>query len=323
MQCEGFRPVTYDLYVLGLLDLTETQRLNDHIERQCPTCLSGVGKSMRLWCVFTSSLGAAEPSPHLKQRLQEISDLSRSVLTFPKTAAAENQEGPPRWLQIALAAAGAALLTVCGWYAGHTSGSLDHQHLLTRVTQSEEELSSSRLRFREQQQETKRIRNVPASVGQGDTADRISALRDQLARSQDEADQYKALLNRKQRDEDDQKDLIMLLASPGARLLPLKGSQPSPASVGYAVVVPNSKLVFVGSNLSDLPRGREYQIWLACKSEIKPYSAGIFVPDEAGRAFVLVDDGAVVSDPTDVFVTDEPAGGSASPTGSRFLTSGD
>jgi anti-sigma-K factor RskA len=103
----------------------------------------------------------------------------------------------------------------------------------------------------------------------------------------------------------------------------LKGSQSSPASVAYAVVVPNSKLVFVGSNLSDLPRGREYQIWTVGKSDAKVRSAGIFVPDESGHAYVLVDEGETVSDPAEFFVTDEPAGGSQTPTGSKFLASED
>jgi anti-sigma-K factor RskA len=323
MKCEEFPPASYDLYVLGLLGLPETERLNSHVERQCATCLGGVGRSMRLWGLFTSTLAAAEPSSHFQERLREITDLSRSVLTFPKSAVIEPHGRLPRWVQITIGTALAAMLTVCGWYAGHTSGSLDHQHLITKVAQSEQELSSSRLQIHEQQQKTYRANAVLTASGQAEAMNRIADLQDQLTRLQAEVSQYKAALSRKEQGGDNQKDLILLLSSPGARLVPLKATSSAPAGIAYAVVVPNSKLGFVASNLSDLSRGREYQLWIASKPDSKPKSAGVFVPDEAGRAFVLVDDGETVSSPGTITVTEEPAGGSDAPTGSRILTSED
>ena len=318
MKCDGFPPINYDLYVLGLLDPVETGKLNAHVERQCPTCLAGVKRSMRLWGVFTSSLGNAEPSSHFKERLQEIVGLSKSVLTFQKGTVIENPEHLPRWLQVALAVSVAAMLTLCGWYAGHTSGSLDHQHLITKVAQSEQELSSSRLQIHQQ---SNRISAALTASGQATAANQLTALQDRLRRMEAEVTQYKYLLGRSQRGEDNQRDLLLLLSAPNARLVSLKCLQPSSEGVGYALIVPNSKLVFVASNISDPPPGREYQLWIAQKSDSKPRSAGMFVPDEAGQSYLEVDDGNIVSDPERLLVTDEPAGGSEVPKGSKWLAS--
>jgi anti-sigma-K factor RskA len=323
MTCEGLPPIHYDLYVLGLLDQAETEMLNEHVERHCGTCLTGVSRSMRLWGVFTSTLGAAEPSSHFKERLQEIVALSHSVLTFPKGAVVETHEQLPKWVQIAIATTAAAMLTMCGWYAGHTSASVDHQHLVTRVTQSEQELSSSRLEAQQQHQQTDRARAALTASGHADALSQLASVQDRLRRSEAEAAQYKSLLGRTQRAEDNRKDMLLLLSSPNARLVPLKGAQSSPSGLGYVLVVPNSKLVFVASNLADLSGGREYQLWIMEKSPAKPRSAGTFVPDEGGHAYLQVDDGQVVSDPEAFAVTDEPGGGSSEPSGSQFLVSED
>ena len=89
------------------------------------------------------------------------------------------------------------------------------------------------------------------------------------------------------------------------------------------MLIPNSKLVFVAANLTDLPDGREYQLWMTKPSAPKPASAGVFVPDDSGHSYVQVDDGELVSDAQSFAVTDEPAGGSPQPTGAKFLSSED
>lgn len=321
MNCEGLPPADYDLYVLGLLEQSKTRTINEHVESQCPACLRGVKRSIRLWDIFTSSLGPAEPSSHFKQRLQEIVGMSQSVLTFSKQQGIDTPQHAPKWAQISIAVALAAMLTLCGWYAGHTSGSLDHQHLMTRVAQSEEELSSSQRQAQEQQQQSDRVNAALTATGQTNGINQIASMQDRLLKLEAEVTQYKALLSRTQEAEDQHKDLLLLLSSPNARLVALRGSQASPGSLGYVVLIPNSKLVFVASNLTDLPRGREYQLWMLKAS--KAATAGVFVPDDLGHAYVQVDDGALVSDPESFVVTDEPPGGSHEPTGVRFLSSQD
>lgn len=323
MHCEGRPAGDYDLYVLGLLDASQTRNINEHVELQCPACLSALKRSTRLWGVFTSSLGPVEPSSHFKQRLEEIVGLSQSVLTFPKQEVADIQHHFPRWAQIIIALTLAAMLTLCGWYAGHTTGSLDHQHLVTQVAQSQEQLSSSELLVKEQQQQRDRVNAALTASGKTDAIDHVANLQDQLLRLQADVTQYKALLARTQQTEDQQKDLLLLLSSRNAKLIPVKGGQSTPASLGYILMIPNSKLVFVASNLTDLPGGREYQLWLLRPAAQKPASAGVFVPDDSGHAYLQVDDGELVGDANQFIVTDEPAGGSTGPTGSRIMTSED
>ncbi len=323
MNCEEFPPVSYDLYVLGLLNEGETQTINRHVESECATCISGVRRSMRLWGVFTSTLATAEPSSHFKERLKEIVGLSKSVLTFPKDAVVESRDHLPKWAQVAIAITIAAMLTVCGWYAGHASGSVDNQQLVSRVTESEQELSSSRLEVQRKQQQADRYSAALTVAGQADAVTRLANAQDSLRRMEAELAQYKALLGRNQRIEDQRRDLLLLLSSPSARLFTLQGSQSSPGSLGYVLAVPNSKLVLVASNLNDLPNGREYQLWIIRKSAQMPTSAGVFVPDETGHAYLQLDEGDVVSVPEGFAVTDEPPGGSRAPSGSKFLISQD
>src|SRR5882724_10810888 len=87
MPCAGFSGETYDRYVLGLLDDPERSQLETEIQAQCSACLEGVQRSMNLWLVFASTLENEEPSADFRARLVRIAELSRKVLTFPKSSA--------------------------------------------------------------------------------------------------------------------------------------------------------------------------------------------------------------------------------------------
>lgn len=320
MNCQGYPPLQYDLYVLGLLNPAEAHIVHDHVESQCSACLSGVRRSSRLWGSFTAAPKDVEPASSVREQLHSINP---PILTFPSRPGAEHHPWVPKWMQATLAVAGAVLLTLCGWYAGHTSGSIDHQRLITRVAQSEEELSSSKVQAQRQQQQTDRVRAALAAMGQTELVDEVTSLQSRLRQSEAEAAQYKALLERSGQRSDEKADLLVLLSSPHVRLIPLQSSLPASGTLAYALVVPDSKLAFVASDLAALPNGREYQLWLISGSGAKPSSAGVFVPDESGNAYVQVDEGQVISNPESLAVTEEPAGGSQSPTGVRVLTSSD
>src|SRR5258707_11181684 len=87
MPCAGYSADTYDRYVLGLLEEPERSQLEKKIEEHCPECLRGVQRSMNLWLVFATTLENAEPSADFRGRLIRIAELSRKVLTFPKSPA--------------------------------------------------------------------------------------------------------------------------------------------------------------------------------------------------------------------------------------------
>lgn len=228
-----------------------------------------------------------------------------------------------RWFEIAIGAVAAAMLALCGFYAGHTSESVEQQHLITKVAQSEQELSSSRIEVQQQQRETNRVNAALAASGRSSAVDELMRQQDRVRHLEAEVTQYKELLARSQRGTDDRRDVLLLLSSPSVNLFALKGSEALPGSLGYVLVVPNSKLVFVASNLSGLRGGREYELWMVRKGDSRARSAGLFVPDETGHAYLQVDDGTAISEPATFFVTEEPAGGSEGPTGRRVLASAD
>ena len=77
-------------------------------------------------------------------------------------------------------------------------------------------------------------------------------------------------------------------------------------------------LVFSGSRVPAAPAGSTYQAWLLTSEE--PVSAGIFVPDAAGRVMLVTEDPPrVPRSVTGVAVTLEPAGGRTAPSGPTLL----
>ncbi len=76
-------------------------------------------------------------------------------------------------------------------------------------------------------------------------------------------------------------------------------------------------LVFAAVDLPPLPAGKVYQLWVVGPQA--PVSAGIFEPDDAGRATTIVGAGPQFPEPAAFAVTLEPAGGVPQPTGDKIL----
>jgi Anti-sigma-K factor rskA, C-terminal len=77
-------------------------------------------------------------------------------------------------------------------------------------------------------------------------------------------------------------------------------------------------LVFSGSRVPPAPAGTTYQAWLLTATE--PVSAGLFVPDQAGRVMMVIQDPPrVPRSVTGVAVTLEPTGGRPAPSGPTLL----
>ncbi|MGE0703711.1 MAG: anti-sigma factor [Vicinamibacterales bacterium] len=93
---------------------------------------------------------------------------------------------------------------------------------------------------------------------------------------------------------------------------------PGSASRGQTIFSRSRGLVFTGSRLPALPAGSRYQIWLLTPSAA--HSAGLFVPDAAGRFTMASDEPPTAPPPiVGVSVTVEPEGGSSQPTGQTIL----
>ncbi len=318
MPCNGLAADIYDLYVLGLLDGQDRAVLEAHIQEQCPACLRGVQRSMNLWIVFATTLEDAEPSAGFRARLIQIAELSKKVLTFPKTISLSQPSQAARW---GLMAGGAALavLVVAAWYAGHASGALDEQRLNASLILITQQLSSTQLRVNEQTTKIRELENALHSSGKTAAVDQQSVVQRHLLQAQAQAEQYKAILDREQQAIAENTRFLSALSNPGARLVPLKGSDVAAATTAYALFIENSKLLFVASNLPKLAEGRQFQLWLIRKQEPKIVSAGVFSADDDSGAVMSFDEASVLSDVSLFRVTDEPNRGSPAPTGPKLL----
>jgi anti-sigma-K factor RskA len=91
-----------------------------------------------------------------------------------------------------------------------------------------------------------------------------------------------------QLDAQNSKELLTVLTAPDAMHITLieTGSRPQPH--GKATYAPlKGTLVFVASNLGQLPPRKAYQLWLVATPGGKPIPAGTFKPDLRGSAMVM------------------------------------
>lgn len=319
MLCNGLAADIYDLYVLGLLDGPGRTQLEEHIHEQCPACLRGVQRSMNLWIAFATTLENAEPSADFRARLIRIAELSKKVLTFPKTLPASKQPSrTARWIFLA----GAAVLAVfvsAAWYAGHASGGLDQQRLTAELNRVRQQAALAQLQLNEQTAKLEQLNKALRSSGKSADVDRQSLARRQLLEAQAQIDQYKAIAGREQQAQGDNTLLVSALSNPGARLFVIKGAETAAGSTAYALIVANSKLIFIGSKLPKLADGRQFQLWLVRSEDPKIVSAGVFSPGDRQAAVVDFDEASVLSNISALEVTDEPQGGSPAPTGPKLF----
>ena len=274
---------------------------------------------MNLWLVFATTLENAEPSEDFRGRLVRIAELSRKVLTFPKSSALRGRTNILTSTLLVICAALAVLLVIT-WYAGRQSVRLDN----TPVTGELEKLAqeNAKLQVQLQGEETKRksIENRLGFAGQKALQEEKRS-EQELTKARADVEQYKAELIRQQKASVDNQTLLELLASPGARLTAMKGEAASTVTA-YVIVAENSRLIFVAYNLPQPTADRKYQLWILRKDDPKTVSAGLFTPAEKGPTLVQFDRGSVVSNIATVALTEEAGEGSDAPTGTKLLETG-
>jgi anti-sigma-K factor RskA len=114
------------------------------------------------------------------------------------------------------------------------------------------------------------------------------------------------------------RDTIMLVRSPGSRVIDLQGQEALAASAARVFWdVRKGTWRLYADNLPPAGAGKTYQLWLVTDKE--KISAGVFDPDKeeesSGTVTVPPEAGTVVA----AAVTPEPAGGSPQPTGAILL----
>ena len=107
---------------------------------------------------------------------------------------------------------------------------------------------------------------------------------------------------------------LAVLAAPDLVRIDLTGQPNAPRASARGFWSRSRGMVFTASNLPSLPAGRVYQLWVLTASG-PPISVGLLQPDQTGALTAVFQTPADIPPPTQVAVSDEPAGGVPSPTG--------
>ena len=113
------------------------------------------------------------------------------------------------------------------------------------------------------------------------------------------------------------RDELALLRDPTTRIMELRGQGAAPDAVARLLWADGGGGLLVATRLPPPPPGKVYALWTMAGEA--PRAAGVFVPDDGGRATlkVAVEPGAA---PLRVLsVTLEPESGAAAPTGAIAL----
>jgi len=112
----------------------------------------------------------------------------------------------------------------------------------------------------------------------------------------------------------DAQSQLAVLAAPDLVRIDLAGQTNAPAASARAFWSRSRGMVFTASNLPSLPAGRVYQLWVLTATG-PPVSVGLLEPDQTGGLTAVFQTPPDIPPPTQVAVSDEPAGGVPSPTG--------
>ena len=111
--------------------------------------------------------------------------------------------------------------------------------------------------------------------------------------------------------------LLIIGALAGAALRG-EGTRSVPAGPNARVEVEGEQAMLVARDMPAPPRGRVYEVWVVPKGQSTPKPTDVlFVPRANGAAVAAIPGSA--SDVAQVLVSDEPAGGSQTPTGQVVL----
>jgi anti-sigma-K factor RskA len=319
MPCQGFAADIYDLYVLGLLEGKDRADLESHLAKNCDVCLRNIRRSLDLWVVFASTLQDAEPSGDFRARLVRIAELSKKVLVFPRPAASQaHGKFFSTWVWMAIAAV--VLMLISGaWFAGHESASIEAQRLSAQLNQLSTLAADRQVLLDDATRRETAFEGQLKSAGDTDVLRKREEMRREILALEAEVNEYKSLLGRQRNADNGNARILEVLSHPGVRLAQLKGTEAAKDTAAYALIVEGSRVVFIASNLPDLPKDKQFQLWLLRSQDPKVVNAGTFVPDDQNRAMVEFTDPTEVSNLTAIAVTDEPKDGSAEPTGTKLM----
>jgi hypothetical protein len=120
---------------------------------------------------------------------------------------------------------------------------------------------------------------------------------------------------------DHAKEVLEVMTAPTAQRVVLTPAMTPAVPIGRAVYLPaRGGLVFQANNLKKLPEGKTYELWVIPANGSAPIPAGLFRPDAAGNASVMLPQ-IPWGVPAKAFgVTIEKDGGSETPTAPIILS---
>ena len=186
--------------------------------------------------------------------------------------------------------------------------------LQTQLSQQQAQLTTLR-----SEQAALQARASAAEANTTQVQQQINQLQSRITQLETERTRLINLLQIRERQSQQNLQLVQDLANPGTRLVRLAGTESAPNARGYVVITADNRATFYQAGLPGLPSGRTYQIWLIRNRGVAIVSGGLFNTNGAPQTEVELAGGTVINNLTGVAVTSEPAGGSPLPTGNKLL----
>jgi anti-sigma-K factor RskA len=328
MNCQGFPTEDYGMYVLGNLEAPQRDQISEHLATDCAVCESEIRHYTALWPSVALGAPVVTPSRQLRNRL------------------IQSVGGRPSWwsspLPAMLAVAALAMALAGGWFLGQSKApalsiAFAPIYRIEIPTPVPSSTPSVRTIVKEVPGPTleKTIertieKTIEKPVDNPAQSAALAALNQDLARERQRATertqelerqvaQYRVLLDLERKRADQSLLLTGMVSDPALRVVKLRATEKNQFIEGHALIAGNSQMVFYASQLPALPANRVYQLWLIRANGQAIASAGIFTPDSTNRSLLQFKNPSLLTGITTIAVTDEPAGGSTSPTGHKWL----
>jgi hypothetical protein len=300
-------------YALGILDPVEVTALEAHLPG-CAACrdeLSALQRATQALDLAAEEPDLALPAGHAERFARKLAAAPRRP--SPRRAPALPGAGPTRlpppgavpgagkrgWAAQAgwAAAALLALLVVAvGLWAFSLQGQIDQTRVdLARAQQEAAQARADRDRL---QQDLQRVQNERNQFEQN------------FVQLQREFDQLDA----------DRRAALAILGAPGVMARPLTGTPDLPGAVGNLWIDPaTNRGLLVTGNLPPPAAGEIYELWLIAEA---PVPAGVFQTGPDNTGWLLVDPDQPFASFQLAAITNEPAPGGLTPTGTILLQGG-
>ena len=356
MRCPGVPEDDYAFYALGNLEDEEARQIDEHLRDRCETCTTEVARARGIWYAVAAATPEAKPSRDLRARLLDsiapapkartgwwnswvpvmsgagavalavtvvglvlLQRLPAPSLTFSPVYPAPLIVTSNRVVEVPAPATVPPAQVAEDPARAQALAALNAE--LTREKERTAQLTAELAR---QQPPPRPAENTAAAplvrnAALEETQQRLAAATARAADLERQVSQYRTLLEIERRRADQTTQVASLLSEPSLRVIRLRGTEKGQSAEGHALLAEGSQMVFYGTRLPALPANRTYQLWLVRSAGPAIASAGTFNPDAANRATLQFRNAALLSGVTALAITDEPAGGSAQPTGHKWM----